>query len=431
MDIDAVRSAAMPRALLFGRAVHLAAGVIGHLVVTTARAVGAGAVRPSAVAAFHRRRLPDLLTGLGPSFMKVGQLLSTRRDLLSAATCDALGRLVADVPAPGPAQVAAVLAHAYGPAGRQPFAEFDPVPVASGTIASVHRAVLRDGRTVAVKVRRGGIARTMTADLALLTATARWCGALPGLRRVPLGEMAGQVARAVHGQLDFVAERAALQQLADNFAARDAVVVPLPVTQWCTPETVVMEYVPDLRAYRPAAMAPEQRREMARHTLESVYLMLFRDGLVHCDLHPGNLYLKAGSVVILDAGFVVRLPDRVRRLFAAFFLNMALGRGLRCADIVIESAASVRPDCDLDGFRRDLAELVHATQGRPAQEFSLGRFAAQLFALQRRHGLYAAAEFVFPLLSLLVIEGMINEFDPGVDFQAIALPILMDSLYAG
>jgi ubiquinone biosynthesis protein len=321
-----------------------------------------------------------------------------------------------------------VLAQAYGP-GPLPFADFSWSPLASGTIASVHTAVLPDGRTVAVKVRRDGIAATMRADLALLCAGARVAQRLPGLRRVPVAEMTGQVGDAVHRQLDLARERVSLGELADNFAGVELVRVPRPVADFCTPCTVVMEYLPGLTAYRPGELARDDRRAVVERTLRSVYRMLFVDGLVHCDLHPGNLYLAPDtSVVILDAGFVVRLPDRVRRLFAGFFMNMAMGRGTRCADIVIESAAAIAPDCDLKGFRAGLAALVGEVHGRRAHDFSLGWFAARLFALQRRHGLYAAPEFVFPLLCLLVVEGMVNDFDSGVDFQAVAMPVLLDGL---
>jgi ubiquinone biosynthesis protein len=410
------------------RAAVISAHTAGQLGRTTASwLAGCARRRPDTVDVW-RRALPDLLVRLGPSFIKFGQLLSTRRDLLSEATCRALSGLTDDVPPPPRESVERVLRAAYGQ--RLPFAEFDWRPLACGTIASVHRGTLPDGREVAVKVRRAGIAGTMRTDFALATALASTAGRLPALRRIPLAEIVGQVSGAIEGQLDFVAERASLAALADGFAAEVAVRVPRPIDGWCTDDTVVMEYVPDLVAYRPEGLDEQARRAVVTQTLNTVYRMLFQHGLVHCDLHPGNLYLTPGAgVVIVDAGFVVRLPERVRRLFAAFFLNMALGRGGRCADIVIESAAAVDRRCDLTGFRASLAALIDEVTGRSADDFNLAWFAARLFALQRRHGLYAAPEFVFPLLCLLVVEGMVNEFDSGVDFQALALPVLLDGLY--
>ena len=132
----------------------------------------------------------------------------------------------------------------------------------------MHHAVLQDGREVAVKVRREGIANVMAADLALLSGFARAAGVLPGLRRVPVAEMTRQVGGAVSRQLDLPAERAALQDLADNFADLAAVRVPRPVTELCSAETVVMEFVPGLAAYRPETLAADQRKDVVVRTLD-------------------------------------------------------------------------------------------------------------------------------------------------------------------
>ncbi|WP_262391261.1 hypothetical protein [Nocardiopsis sp. CNR-923] len=111
-------------------------------------------------------------------------------------------------------------------------------------------------------------------------------------------------------------------------------------------------------------------------------------------------------------------------------MNMAVGRGVRCAEIVVESSAGLRPDADLEGFVERMAALVHRSHGLPAREFSLIAFATEMFDLQRRHGVHAAPELVFPLLSLLVIEGTIRELHPGIDFQETAKPMLNKGLFS-
>ncbi|HEX5595183.1 MAG TPA: AarF/UbiB family protein [Micromonosporaceae bacterium] len=376
-----------------------------------------------------RTDLPLLLARLGPTFVKFGQLASTRRDLLSPDWCQALSTLTTQAPAPPVTEVAAVLGVAEPSAPPPGFASFEWTPFASGSIATVHRAVLPDGRRVAVKVRRFGIERVMRADLALMMGVSNVLRRIPPLRNVPVREMTTQISDAVLRQLDFVAERDSLRKLGAAFTDDAAVRIPAIVEELCTPDVVVMEYIPDLVVYRPEGLNADQRRTVVEQTLRTVYRMLFLDGTVHCDLHPGNLYLQPdGSLVILDAGFVVELPQRVRRLFAAFFLNMALGRGERCADIVIESAAVIGDRADLAGLRVALTELVASVSGVRSQDFELGDFGAKLFLLQRRFGVYAAAEFVFPLLCLLVIEGMVKDFDSGVDFQALAVPVLLEAL---
>jgi ubiquinone biosynthesis protein len=369
--------------------------------------------------------VPSLLTALGPFAVKAGQLLSTRRDLLPQHVCAILARLTDDVPPPREAALVKQVHAVYGSPESWPFASVEWTPVASGSIATVHRAHLRDGSVVALKLRRPAARLTMELDYRLARAGARFMGRLPKLRKMPMLEMITQVGGAVLAQADFSQERVALHRLRDNLADMPSVRIPRVWDALSTDRTVVMEFLSGLGPFTPEAHTPEERRRIVRDVLRAVYRMLFLDGLVHCDLHPGNLYLSDdGKITILDAGFVVQLPPRVRYLFASFFLNMAVGQGRRCADITIESAALVPEDCDLDGFRDKLEELVDEVSGALSKDFNLADFAPRLFKLQQSFGLYAAAEFAFPLLSLLVIEGMITGFDPEVDFQAEAMPVL-------
>jgi ubiquinone biosynthesis protein len=391
---------------------------------------GAGALRrkllrgtePPPAAPVHR-----LLTELGPTFVKGGQLLSTRTDLLSPGMCSALSALRDDVGAISQAQTRRALERAYPTEQSWPFAAFDWAAIASGSIACVYRARLRDGREVAVKVRRPGIARRMHADFRLLAAGAGAAQVLPPLRRVPMRRMVDQISSAVLRQLDLEHEAVMLDRLRANLAGVIRVPEPLPAVSG--DGVLVMEYLDGLDHVRPGDLDRERRRALVRRVLNGVFRMLFVDGLVHCDMHPGNLYLaRSGDVLLLDAGFVVPLGAAVKRLFAEFFLNLATGRGDACADVVLRSAEYVPEGSNLTGFREGIRELVAVSHRRPAGQFRLRPFAVRLFDLQRRSGVAAAPEFVFPLLSLLVLEGMINDFDVEVDFQAEAIPILLTVL---
>ncbi|CAM5700319.1 Ubiquinone biosynthesis protein OS=Streptomyces griseomycini OX=66895 GN=FHS37_005983 PE=4 SV=1 [Streptomyces griseomycini] len=153
--------------------------------------------------------------------------------------------------------------------------------------------------------------------------------------------------------------------------------------------------------------------------------MLFCTGLVHCDLHPGNLRLtRTGSVVVLDAGFVYRVPEVVRENLALFFLNLGFRNGPRCAEAVLASAEQVDRHSDTAAFTADMTRLVDRYGGTTARDFDLIAFSTELFASQRRNGIYASSEFVFPLLALLMVEQTVRRLDPDVDFQAIARPIV-------
>lgn len=377
---------------------------------------------------------PRVLTGtlerLGPAFVKGGQLLSTRADLLPPLWCAELGRLTDRMGAMPAVSLRRVLDEEYGGRCGWPFRRLDSVPVASGSVACVYRGRLHDGRDVAVKVRRPGIARMIDADFRLAAAAAGVLQAVPGLRGTPMRRMVEQVAPAVRAQLDLAREAGMMARLRANL---DGLVhVPAPVPDACAGGVLVMDYVDGLGRFDADAFDRGRRRAIMTKVLRAMYRMLFADGLVHCDLHPGNLYLRrTGEAVIVDAGFVVELSPQVRRQFAQFFLFMAQGRGDDCADVVLASAAPIPAGLDLTGFRRDLRELIAAGHGRRAGEFRLATFAGRLFAIQRRHGITAAPEFVFPLLSLLVLEGMILDFDVDIDFQALAVPTLLRALYAG
>ncbi|WP_201294743.1 MULTISPECIES: AarF/ABC1/UbiB kinase family protein [unclassified Nocardiopsis] len=411
-----------------------------RVVATAAVAVPAALVEGAAAAAVagrgsgrrrFNRRMVGLLVRLGPAFVKVGQVLGTRRDVLSPSLCDELARLQDDVAPLDEARSERVLRDIYGDDLRVLFRDVDFRPVAGGSIACVYRAVSESGGAVALKVQRPGIAAVMERDLRLMRRGSALAARLPLLSGMPVVQVVGQVTEAVLGQLDFPREAEALQRLRRDLAAVRRVRAPRVHAELCRPRCIVMEFVPDLDIRTAERCPPVLRRRFAESALEAIYRMLFVDGFVHCDLHRGNLYFtEAGEVVVLDAGFSVQLSDRLRRLFAEFFMNMAVGRGTRCAEIVVESSSGLGEDADLEGFTALMADLVHRSHGLPAREFSLIAFATEMFDLQRRHGVHAAPELVFPLLSLLVIEGTIRDLHPGIDFQETAKPMLNKGLFS-
>ncbi|MFI7252099.1 ABC1 kinase family protein [Micromonospora chalcea] len=376
------------------------------------------------------RRLTTLLMRLGPTFVKAGQVLGTRRDVLPAALCDELSVLQDRVDPMTPEQTSRALVEAYGSETPAEFAEIDSTPVASGSVACVYRGRMPDGAEVALKLRRPGIESTMALDLALMRHGARVMARLPMLRGVPVREVVENMCGAVFGQLDFAREAENLRRLKENLAVVPRVRVPGVRDDACRPRCLVMEFMPDLDVDVARSMSAAVRKRFAASAMTAIYHMLFVDGFVHCDMHPGNLYFTRGAqVVVLDAGFSVQLTEELRRLFAEFFMNMSIGRGRYCAEIVVRSGTGLRPDADVETFLVRMADLVERSHGLPAREFSLIAFAAEMFDLQRRYGVHAAPELIFPLLSLLVIEGTVRELDPDLDFQELAKPVLMRGLF--
>jgi ubiquinone biosynthesis protein len=359
--------------------------------------------------------LTDTVVALGPAYVKAAQLLGTRADLLSPRVCRALSRLYDSV-RPMPSHAAAELLSAR-------FPETPADLVGSGSIACVYR--LGD---VAVKLRRPGIERALTRDLAVMRKLTRVLSKAPMLRGVPVVDIVDQVTESVHAQLDLTREADALKGFREAMSSVAGVTVPAVRQDMSTEDSLVMEFVDGLARRSPAELAEPESQLAVLTALRAVYRMLFLDGVVHCDLHPGNLYFRAdGTIVILDAGFTVKLTDVAREKFAAFFYCMSQGDGEACADIVLSTAQRAAKS-DAGRFRVELVTLIEASAGRPAAEFDLVSFSASLFNLQRRYGFYADPQFVFPILSLLVLEGTIRRFHPAVDFQGAAKPFLMTAL---
>ncbi len=432
---------------------------LGAVLLRLIRATGLICVRVPRLWWLYRARrttdfdgwLADTVVALGPAFVKAAQLLSTRADVLPPRICRALARLYDNV-RPDPVDATAVLAATGIPVSGARL-------VGSGSIACVYR-VRSAGRELAVKVRRPGIDRSLNGDLAMLEKVAWLLAKIPPLRGVPVVEIAGQLTDCIRGQLDLAREADFLREIRESMRSVPGITVP--AVEMSTKDVLVMEFVPDLRRRRPDEFAEADRERAVVRALRAAYRMLFLDGVVHCDLHPGNLYFRAdGTIVIVDAGFTVRLTDSAREKFAAFFYCMSQGDGPACADIVLSTAvtltrsargrgplyavssslrslrfapkdedtAAAAHSTDVAAFRTGMTTLIEDAAGRPAAEFDLVSFAAALFDLQRRYGFYADPQFVFPILSLLVLEGAVREFHPKVDFQREAKPFLTTALF--
>ncbi|WP_175412692.1 AarF/ABC1/UbiB kinase family protein [Streptomyces sp. TRM64462] len=370
--------------------------------------------------------LARIVERLGPAFIKFAQIASTREDVLPPRACGALKRLHDAVEPMRHEDVHRALIEHFGPDWPELLPGFHPEPVGSGSIACVYPARLRDGTRVAVKLRRPGLTDTVRRDVTILCAVFALAGRLPGLRGAPLSDMAQAVGASVLRQLDLHTEARNLALLHEDLSTLECVAVPEPVPSLCGETCVVMGFLPGVQdRVDVAGLSPQRRRALAEQTLRAVFEMLFCTGLVHCDLHPGNLRLTStGSVVVLDAGFVYRIPEVVRENLALFFLNLGFRNGPRCAEAVLASAEQVDRHSSTDTFTQDMTRLVDRFGGTTARDFDLIAFSTELFASQRRNGIYASSEFVFPLLALLMVEQTVRRLDPDVDFQAIARPIV-------
>lgn len=407
---------------LFARSVVIAAVglafAVGTLVASLALLLTMGRARA------QQARYAGLVRGLqalGPTFVKFGQIFSTRRDTMPAQLADEMGKLHDAVRPMSRRRAEAALAAALADQPALEPATVDLTAVASGSIACVYRAQLRDGRVVALKLKRPGIDKRMRADLALLQAITRLAQRTPKMRGMPMADLVGYISRAILGQLDFAREARNIELLRRSLASMPDVLVPALHAEVSSRNCLVFEFIPDLSAQTPEQLPAQTRSRLASAALAAAHKLFFVDGFVHCDLHPGNLYLTPGGrVVILDAGYCVQLPPKVRDLIAEFFAKMAVGDGHRCGEIVLESAVNVGPDIDTAAFIDGMIELVAGEAG-PDNEFDMSVFGNAVFELEQKHGIYAASDFAFPLMSLLVLEGTVRGLWPDVDFQQVGV----------
>jgi len=377
------------------------------------------------------QRLREALERLGPIFVKFGQVLSTRRDLLPDDVADELARLQDNVP-PFPAAVARDLVEkAFKRPIEAVFATFDAEPVASASIAQVHFATLKDGREVAVKVLRPGMLAIIDDDLSLLRTLARWIErwSVDGKRLKPR-EVVAEFDKYLHDELDLVREAANGAQLRRNMEGLDLLLVPEMVWDLCTQGVIVMERmngVPISQRQRLTGAGVDIKK-LARDGVTIFFTQVFRDGFFHADMHPGNIQVSIapatfGRYVALDFGIVGTLTEVDKEYLAQNFIAFFRRDYKRVAELHLESGwvpAGTRVD-ELEGAIRAVCEPHF---DRPLKDISLGQVLLRLFQTSRRFNVEIQPQLVLLQKTLLNVEGLGRQLDPDLDLWSTAKPFL-------
>ncbi len=375
------------------------------------------------------RRLKMVCEDLGPTFVKLGQVLSTRPDLLPEAYTTELTALRDDV-RPFPFEEAeAILIEEYGRPLTTIFAAIEPAPVASASISQVHRAVLHDGRTVALKIRRPGIEKMVQADLDILKNLAQLAERrLPALVSYGPVSLAREFERSLKRELDFTVERRAMERCQAQFASDPTVHVPFVVREFSTQRVIAMQFiggvgVADLEGLKRLSVDPA---EVAIRGARVLLTQIFRFGFFHADPHPGNLRVLEGGVIApLDYGMFGQLDGRTRERIAdllAGLLAQDTDRVLRALD-----ALDIRGDhVDPRALRRDAAEIVAAYSDLTLDTIDLGLLLRELIGFIRTHHLHLPPDLVLLIRSLVTIDGVGRALDPHFDIARELHPFLRE-----
>lgn len=369
-------------------------------------------------------RLRRTLDDLGPTFVKFGQVLSTRSDILPESVLSELQKLQ-DTATPMPAGVAQeIIEEELGAPIEEVFASFDPVPLGSASIGQVHRAVLRGGDTVAIKVQRPEAPGRVEGDLELMRDFAALLDRRFGRRLfVDVRGLVAEFEVVIRRELDYSTEAENARRFAANFA-ETPVIIPGVYLELSTPRVLTEEYIEGtrLRDIRPLTLPPSERRRVASMGAEAIFKMAFEDGFFHGDPHPSNLLLTPdGELALLDFGMVGYMSrgdiEALSRLFIAVIQRDASAalRGLE--RLGVRYATEVRAD-----LVRDLREFLNKYSALSVGEVTLGQALSELIALARRYRLKMPP--VFPLLTkaLVTAEGLARSIDPTLNVYEVARP---------
>jgi len=377
------------------------------------------------------QRLREALESLGPIFVKFGQVLSTRRDLLPPDVADELALLQDRVP-PFPGELAVrIVEKGLDRPIDELFSEFDRVPVASASIAQVHFARLPDGREVAVKVLRPNMAPIIRRDLELMRAAGGLLVRLSAdARRLRPLEVIDEFDRHLHDELDLIREAANATQLRRNFARSRLLRVPEMLWDWCSTEVLTMERMHGIPIGQIERMraAGIDLKKLSRDGVEIFFTQVFRHGFFHADMHPGNILVGESGpdfnrYIALDFGIVGTLSDFDKDYLAQNFLAFFRRDYRRVAELHVESGW-VPPTTriqELEGAVRACCEPVF---DRPLREISLGLVLLRLFQASRRFNVEIQPQLVLLQKTLLNVEGLGRQLDPELDLWITAKPIL-------
>lgn len=371
--------------------------------------------------AAHPDELAADLEAMGPTYVKLGQVLASRPDLLPEAYLRALARLQDDVKPFDAAEVEQIVEDELGVRISKAFSRFDPEPLAAASLGQVHAAALRDGREVVVKVQRPGIGAAIADDFEVLQQIAGFLQDHSDVcRKHRVRDMVEEFRLTIREELDYEREAQNLRAVGANLADFDRIRVPQPVDDYCSPRVLTMEYV---RGVKVTAMSPIARLDidgagLADQLFHAYLRQVLVDGLFHADPHPGNVFLtEDGAIALLDLGMVGHTTAELQQNLLKVLMSVSEGRSDEAADVVI---AMSRTDeaFDAAAFKRSIGRVVAAEQGRGLKQINVGQTLLEVTSAGGKLGLFVPSELTLLGKTLLQLDQVGKVLDPDFDPNA-------------
>lgn len=360
----------------------------------------------------HLRRA---LEELGPTFIKLGQLLSTRSDLLPPAYVDELAKLQDSAPPVPVAEIRAVIRRELGAEPEVLFATFDDRPLASASIGQAHTATLADGTEVVVKVRRPGAVARVLEDLEILqNLAARAARGWGPAREFDATGIVEEFAQTIRAELDYLQEGRNAERFAESFEDEDDVVIPRVFWEHTTSRVLTLERMRGMNIGDAEALdaAGVDRKRVARRGADIVLKMTFEDRFFHADLHPGNLFIHDdGTIALIDFGMVGVIGEELRGQLSGLFVGLVRGNAELLAGTLTSMSTGTTP-VDRETLREDLRVFLAKYRLRSLRETPFARMMADLYAILRAHRLRLPREMALLFKALLLIESLAHRLDP-------------------
>jgi len=375
-------------------------------------------------------RLRCLLRDLGATYVKLGQIMSSRPDIFPDYIVLALERLQDDVGRFPFRHVESTLRSEFGKGPNELFASFDEVPIASASVAQVHSATMSDGSRVAVKVRRPNLARRTHFDLTIMRGFARCLEVIPPMRIYAPHASACEFAHAIEMQIDLTIEADNNRRFQENFKNSKDIVFPTLVPDLCSQKVLTMSFIEGVKVLRYAETSADPTT-LARIGFHTLLTMIFDHGLVHADLHPGNILITADNrVALLDLGLTAELSDEYRLIFAEFFGAWASADGKTMARQMV----AFSPDAhvpDYPAFEAEISEFVARYDGKQLGEVAVSQVVFDMMGIMQRHRVRVNAVFTMVNLAIAVTEGIGRQLDDTLDLLSEAVPFFVNLKQAG